>query len=77
MRLLRAITTDGDTEYFNIDRILSIRLSKNGEQYTILMGAGLHWRVWADSLRLTSIQDFLADMDETMADLSEIMGGKN
>ena len=59
MRLLRAITTEGDTEYFNIDRILSLRLSKNGEQYTILMGAGLHWRVFADSMKIVKIDEII------------------
>ena len=59
MRLLRAITTEGDTEYFNIERILSLELSKNGEQYKILMGAGLHWRVWADSMKLVKIEEII------------------
>ena len=77
MRLLKVITTDGDLEYLNTERILSIMESKDGTKLKILMGAGLYWWVWADSLRLTSIKDLLADMDETMTDYNEIMGGKN
>lgn len=77
MRLLKVTTTDGDLEYLNIERILSIQESKDGTKVKILMGAGLYWWVWADSLRLTSIKDLLADMDETMTDYNEIMGGKN
>lgn len=77
MRLLKVTTTDGDLEYLNIERILSIQESKDGTKVKILMGAGLYWWVWADSLRLTSVQDLLADMDETMTDFNEIMGGKN
>ena len=77
MRLLKVTTTDGDLEYLNIERILSIQESKDGTKIKVLMGAGLYWWVWADSLRLTNIQDLLADMDETMTDYNEIMGGKN
>lgn len=77
MRLLKVTTTDGDLEYLNTERILSIQESKDGTKVKILMGAGLYWWVWADSLRLTSIKDLLADMDETMTDYNEIMGGKN
>ena len=77
MRLLKVTTTDGDLEYLNTERILSIQESKDGTKVKILMGAGLYWWVWADSLRLTSVQDLLADMDETMTDYNEIMGGKN
>ena len=77
MRLLKVTTTDGDLEYLNTERILSIQESKDGTKVKILMGAGLYWWVWADSLRLTSVQDLLADLDETMTDLNEIKGGKN
>ena len=63
MQLLRAITTDGDLEYFNTERILSLQLSKDGERYKILMGAGLYWWVWADSMKLVEI--------------NEIIGGEN
>ena len=77
MRLLKVITTDGDLEYLNTERILSIQESKDGTKIKILMGAGLYWWVWADSLRITDIREILADMDETMTDYNEIMGGKN
>ena len=63
MNLLKAITTDGQTEYFNLDRILSLQPSEDGERVKILIGAGLYWWVWADSITQTNI--------------NEIIGGKN
>ena len=77
MKFLKVTTTDGHREYLNIDRILSIQENADGTRIKILMGAGLAWWVWADSLRITDIQEILSDMDETMVDLNEIMGGKN
>ena len=44
MKLLKIITTDGETEYLNLDRILSIM--PKGQKVKILMGAGLYW--WAE-----------------------------
>ncbi len=73
MNLLKVTTTEGKREFLNLDRILSIQESADGTQVKILMGAGLYWWVWADSMRVTNIQDFLSDIDETI----EIMGGKN
>ena len=73
MNLLKVTTTEGKREFLNLDRILSIQESADGTQVKILMGAGLYWWVWADSMRVTNIQEFLSDIDETI----EIMGGKN
>ena len=77
MHYLKATTTDGKREFFNLDKILTIRENADGTQLTILMGAGLYWQIWADSLRITDIHEILSDMDETMEDLEEIEGGKN
>ena len=75
MNLLKVTTIEGTREFLNLDRILSIQESADGTKIKILMGAGLYWWVWADSLRTTNIQEFLADIDETMTDINEIMGG--
>ena len=75
MHYLKATTTEGHREYFNLDKILTLQDSADGTRIKIFMGAGLYWWVWADSLRITNLREILADMDETMADLNEIMGG--
>ena len=77
MKYLKAITTDGEREFFNLDKIMTIQENRDGTQVKIFMGAGLYWWVWADSLRITDIREILADMDESMVDINEIMGGKN
>lgn len=76
MNLLKVTTIEGTREFLNLDRILSIQESADGTKVKILMGAGLYWWVWADSLRITNIQEFLSDIDETMTDYREIIGGK-
>ena len=43
MRFLKAITTDGETELFNLDQVLTIQ--PNRDRTKILMGAGLWWWV--------------------------------
>ena len=77
MRYLKATTTDGQREYFNLDKIMTIQESADGTRLKLFLGAGLYWWVWADSLRITDLREILADMDETMTDYNEIMGGKN
>lgn len=77
MNLLKVTTTEGKREFLNTDRILSLQESADGTQVKILMGAGLYWWVWADSMKVTNIQEFLSDMDETNEDINEIKGGKN
>ena len=51
MKFLKATTTDGKTEYFNLDRILTIT-PLDGERVKILMGAGLFWTVERDSMQV-------------------------
>lgn len=48
MMFLKAVTLDGETEYFNAEKIISIKPEKN--HIKILMGAGLFWRVKPASL---------------------------
>ena len=48
MMFLKAVTLDGETEYFNAEKILSIK--PNGNAVKILMGAGLFWNVKRDSI---------------------------
>lgn len=43
MLFLKAQTLEGKTEYFNAEKILSIR--PDGSAVKILMGAGLFWNV--------------------------------
>ena len=77
MKYLKATTTDGQREYFNLDKIMTIQESADGTRLKLFLGAGLYWWVWADSLRITDLREILADMDETMTDYNEIIGGKN
>lgn len=56
MKFLCATTTDGKREYFNLDRILSIR-PIDGDRVKILMGAGLYWTVERDSLQVWDMSD--------------------
>ena len=56
MKFLKATATDDNqVEYFNLERILTIR--PLGEKTKILMGAGLYWTVWSDSLAVVEIAD--------------------
>lgn len=48
MMFLKAQTLEGKTEYFNAEKILSIKT--DGSVVKILMGAGLFWNVKRDSL---------------------------
>ena len=59
MILLRATTTDGKREYFNPVKILTLQPNEDGTRVKILMGAGLHWWVWADSMELTTINEIM------------------
>lgn len=66
MHYLKATTTEGQREYFNLDRILSIQDSADGTKKKILMGAGLYWWVWADSLTILTINQIIME-DENNA----------
>lgn len=46
---------DGKTEFFNLDKVLTIRPNGNGETVKILMGAGLYWDVYTDSLEVLDL----------------------
>lgn len=55
---LKATTTDNKTEYFNLDNVLNIAARDNGT-IKILMGAGLYWNVYADSMEYVDLlQEF-------------------
>lgn len=56
MKFLKATTTDGKTEYFNLNQILTIT-PLNGDTVKILMGAGLFWTVERDSMKVWDMSD--------------------
>lgn len=64
---LQATTTDGKIELFNLDQILSIQPNGNGTT-KILMGAGLYWTVYTDSIEIIDCTNDL---------LKAIRGGNN
>lgn len=41
---------DGETELFNVDQIMNITPDPKRNAAKILMGAGLHWQVYLDSI---------------------------
>ena len=51
MKFIKAITTDNQTELFNLDLILNITPRENGTT-KILMGAGLYWLVYTNSIEV-------------------------
>lgn len=59
MIFLKAITTDGKTEYFNASQVLTITPLANGN-LKILMGAGLYYYVKPESL--TQVNNILEDL---------------
>ena len=53
MLILKAKTSNGKNEYFNLDKILTIT---PGEEYTkILLGAGLYWMVESKSIEIEDL----------------------
>jgi hypothetical protein len=59
---LRATTTDGNIELFNLENILTITPKANGST-KILMGAGLYWNVYTDSIEIVDcINDLLIEI---------------
>lgn len=60
MKFLKATissTTDlyeGKTDFFNLDRILEIQPHKSGTS-KILMGAGLYWDVYTDTMEIVEL----------------------
>lgn len=63
---LRATTTTGDIELFNLDQILTIKPNANGTT-KILFGANMYWNVYTDSIEIV---DCINDL------LNEIRGAK-
>lgn len=60
MKFLKATTIEGTTEFFNIDNILTITKLENGN-IKILMGAGLYWQVYANSLEV--VDNLLSELN--------------
>lgn len=56
MKFLQATTTEGKTEYFNLNKILTIT-PIDGDRVKILMGAGLFYIVDRDSLHVRDMSD--------------------
>lgn len=56
MKFLKATTTDGQTEYFNLEKILTIT-PISGDRVKILLGAGLYWTVYKDSIIIWDLSD--------------------
>ena len=48
---IKVKTTDGKTELFNLDRVLNITPYDSGTA-KILMGAGLYWDIYTDSIEI-------------------------
>lgn len=57
MKFLKATTIDGDTEFFNLEKILAVRPLPDKERVKILMGAGLFWTVYKDSMIVWDLSD--------------------
>lgn len=45
---------EGRTEFFNLDKILNIAPRKSGTS-KILMGAGLYWDVYTDTMEIVEL----------------------
>lgn len=63
MKFLKAITTDGETEYFNVSQILNIRPRKSGD-VVILMGAGLYWHVKPETMVFVDLESLVGEVME-------------
>lgn len=64
MNFFKAITTDGKTELFNVNNILTIQPNENGTT-KILMGAGLYFWVHTASIEwVNCYNDLIAVIDE-------------
>lgn len=61
MTYLRALTTDGETVYLNTDKILSI--TPKPAFTTILLGAGLYWRVDQETIEFVSIHGAIEEIN--------------
>ena len=60
MKFLKCIVSspsehEGDVEFFNLSHVLNIMPRGNGYELKILMGAGLAWFVYRDSVEIVEI----------------------
>ena len=53
MRFIKVTTTNGQTEYLSLDKVLAI--TPHGETTKILFGAGMYWNVYSDSVRVLDL----------------------
>jgi hypothetical protein len=60
VRFLKAITTEGRTEYFNVAQILTI--TQAGDSVKILMGAGLYYWVKPETLVFVDLEYIPAEL---------------
>lgn len=63
MKWLKAITTEGNVEYFNVSQILNIRPRKCGD-VVILMGAGLYWHVKPETMVFVELENLVSEVME-------------
>ena len=59
MKFLKATATDGETEYFNLDKILTLRPNKRGDRVKILLGAGFYWDVLPESIEIVELSEII------------------
>lgn len=62
MKFLQATTVQGETKYFNMDKIVTI--SDNGSHLKILCSAGLWWDVRPQGLHIVSDPEKLIELLE-------------
>ena len=60
MLYLKAITKEGNTEYFNTQNILNITKRANG-YYKILMGGGLFWDIKPETVDYVELKDIFKE----------------
>ena len=59
---IKAVTEDNKTELFNLDKVMSISTRENG-MVKILMGAGMYWDVYSDSIEyIDCINDLIREI---------------
>lgn len=68
MTILKAITKDGKTEFFNLEKILTMTPSDDGRHVKILMGAGLYWTVKRDTIEI---------LNYSYKDTAKVLRGEN
>lgn len=57
MKFLKATTTKNEVEYFNLDRVLTIK--PNGKTTKILFGANMYWNVYTDTMKIVDISEVI------------------